>query len=143
MGISVLLMGGYLLTLGIEDIRKKEISIYLLFAGVIPVIVWAISDTQTEWKYRLLGLIPGVILLGISVLTEDQIGKADALVLGMMGLAMGIGDAMILMSVAFALCAVVALVLIVFRKCRKTFRLPFIPFIFTGYVAMIVAGGTV
>ena len=76
------------------------------------------------------------IEVGFSILSGEQLGKGDAVLLLFCGGAAGIYYLTALLSLAFAMAAVVGGVLLWFKKINKTTRLPFLPFLFVAQLIL-------
>lgn len=127
----------------IQDIKEKEVSLWKLkIYGFLSLAVclWDIltieKDTFSLIEKGLLGLIPGLFLLFIAKVTKEAIGYGDGLILLFIGISLGFWESL---GVLFTgLLGVFLTSVLVFFCCgrKKGFRIPFIPFLFTG-----MAGG--
>ena len=80
-------------------------------------------------------------MLGISLLSEEQIGRGDGLVIAALGLFFGVRNTLGMVCFASLFMVPIALLIIVIKKEKKKIRLPFIPALFLGYVMTISIGG--
>ena len=127
----------------IQDIKEKEVSLWKLkIYGFLSLAVclWDIltieKDTFSLIEKSLLGLIPGLFLLFIAKVTKEAIGYGDGLILLIIGISLGFWESL---GVLFTGLLGVFLTSVLFFFCcgrKKGFRIPFIPFLFTG-----MAGG--
>lgn len=73
---------GYLGWLSLCDIRKRAIPLWMLSAGGLPVLLGLLRN---GWNVSVItALLPGVLILLLSVLT-DTVGKADGIILMLLG----------------------------------------------------------
>ena len=129
---------GYLAVLGLVDIKKIVIDIRLLLAGFVPAaLLAAVSTSMTE---AVGGILIGAVFLVIAVLTKEQIGKADGLVICQTGLAAGFGGCIFVIGVAFIIVLPCVIFLMIFRKAGRKTRIPFLPFIFSGFLVYAIMG---
>ena len=73
---------GYLGWLSLRDIRKRAIPLWMLSAGGLPVLLGLLRN---GWNVSVItALLPGALILLLSVLT-DTVGKADGIILMLLG----------------------------------------------------------
>ncbi len=122
----------------IEDIRQKKITISItLFSGMIGIFLHLFFWNQSIYT-MLLGMLPGIGLLGLSRLTKGKIGMGDGLVFMLTGLYLGLSENLLLMCISFFLAGIWGILLLVVGHCGKNERMPFVPFLFLGYILMMV-----
>ena len=130
-----LVAGGLLIANMIQDIRKREIvllpTLLVLAAGVILQIM-AVSTGKAETGPWPLALLPGAVLLLLSIAAAGTIGFGDGLAVCAAGI--WCGPEQMLFALFFALLLVPAAAAVL-RLRKKRFReLPFLPFLLAGYV---------
>lgn len=137
---SVVAMVGILLfILSIQDIKHKEISCkwLLLFLPLIFVeIVWS---QEVSLLQRVIGLCLGLFFLLLSKLTRGQIGMGDGYVLCGLGVILGFYSAMVVLSYAFLLAAIAAMILFLVFQWNRKKTIPFLPFLCLGYVGLLLS----
>ena len=74
-------------------------------------------------------LLPGILLLGISALTKEGVGRGDGWFFLVAGIYMGLGKTLLLLWGSLLLCFPVSLFLLYAGRGRKK-RLPFCPLFF-------------
>lgn len=74
-------------------------------------------------------LLPGILLLGISALTKEGVGRGDGWFFLVAGIYMGLGKTLLLLWGSLLLCFPISLFLLYAGRGRKK-RLPFLPFVF-------------
>ncbi len=134
------LEGLLLFLAGIEDLRKKEIRLlYMMAMGVVAIGGCLLREDQ-NWYGAFGGFFIGLCMLGISYISEEQIGKGDGLVIAALGILCGVRNTLGIVCFASLFMLIPAFVVILRKKSRKT-RLPFLPALFGGYVMIFVLGG--
>ncbi len=128
-------------TLGVhslEDIREQKITVTVtLFSGILGVLLHLLFQNRSIYE-MLLGVIPGIGVLALSCLAKRQIGIGDGMIFMLTGLYLGFWDNLLLMFLSFTLAGIWGLFLILARRCKRTDRMPFVPFLFFGYSLMIL-----
>lgn len=130
-------LGILLLSLAIEDFRKKKIMVLPVAAAFLLGILHLAINDSLELKSAIGGAGIGVILCILSWVTKKQIGLGDGLVTAVMGIYMGMKFTLLSLCMAFFLVSPTALILCCLKKVKKKDRLPFIPFLFLGYVITV------
>ena len=130
----------YLTAASAEDIKQRTMDLRLLAFATIPVILlFAVGNEQLHLMPRLLGLIPGLLIVAMSFISGQEIGTGDGVVTAWLGAVIGMVSLMeVLMFASFGLFAVSAIYML---KGRRKIRLPFIPFLFGGFVICFVSSG--
>ena len=129
--------GIYLLVLAVIDIKNKKLPITVLLAGVIFVPAFMLVCSEMGLRHHIFGLIPGVVFFLISFVSRGQVGSADCLIILLSGACLGIGMIVVMLSVAFVSIALTSLMMLAARKLNRKSTLPFIPFIFLGYIVSV------
>lgn len=137
--ISVII---WLLLLSWQDIRKKEVSMQLLFVGIAIAIVSigaAIGMNQEGniWLSKGIGMLSGLLLVFLSKATKGQIGMGDAIVLTVTGVIFGFWDNLFLLFYSLVLSGVYAAILLIMKKIRKKQNIAFLPFVVLGTLGVI------
>ena len=109
---------------------KLLVLVFLFFLG---------GNVKEEVIGSLLGCIICFIILTIAGLcSHGGIGKGDIKLLSALGFACGAYPVFVTLTGALICCSVVALVLILLKKVSWKEHFPFAPFIYLGYLIMIV-----
>ena len=85
-----------------------------------------------------MGILPGLGLLMLSYVMRGQIGRGDAYLMCISGAALGVKQGLSLLFYALLLAGSISLVLLVLRKVKKDTKIPFVPFLFGGYLLSLV-----
>lgn len=140
LGIGVLL--GMLGIYSWEDFRKHRISAkYLIFPAVLGVVLHMLRKDIT-WISMALGMAVGAGMLLLALATREKIGLGDGLLLVVTGIYLGGAGNFQLLMYGLLYAAICSLLVLALRKWKKNLELPFVPFLFLGYLTML-AGGAV
>lgn len=128
----------WLLWMTAWDLKEKKIPGYCMIVGLLPVII----GICINWPGQILAAISGFLLGGcfilLSVLTKGQIGKADGVILMLIGIMIGFYNLIEILCFCFIYLFIVAAVLLILRKKTKKQTLPFLPFLTAGYLSFIL-----
>ncbi len=135
---GVIWIGVLLFFLGIQDLRQKEISCWWLISIIPFIVIEIITSSEITFMGRIFGGLLGFFFIILSKITKGQIGIGDGYVLCVIGIMLGISKSAILLSYAFLLTSVVSMILLIFFRWNRKKTIPFIPFIFFGYLGCIL-----
>lgn len=134
-----------LLWICIEDMRDKRISIYktgLLF--LLNLVVKALEILKNPMSFEevvisvLAGMIPGIFLLLVGVISHEMIGYGDGLVSLCMGISLGFWEIVNALCIAFFLTGIAAFICRISRKSdEKKKELAFLPFLAVGILLLL------
>ena len=133
-GILLIMLGIYT----IEDIRKRKITTtYLVLFAILGILLLC-----REPEFELFGIITGVAvgagLLGISILTGESIGKGDGMVFLVTGIFLGGSLNLELLFISLLYAAIFSIGILIFKRGGRKQEIPFIPFVFLGYLTMVI-----
>ena len=120
--------------LSVFDINSRRIPI----CGFVIVFVYSVlslvcfKENDLVWSEVLMSAIPGLVLMGLSVITEGKIGLGDGILVAEIGLALGIEKCAYMLTGALILSCLFSGGLLAFRKAGLHTRIPFVPFITAG-----------
>lgn len=117
------------------DIRKKEIPLIILIAGILTGVgieLWQMYRGMTDIAEAGMSLLPGAFFILLSFCTGEKVGYGDGLLLIMSGLFLGFSKCFLVLCISLVLASAFALILLVFRKAGRDSRLPLVPFITVG-----------
>lgn len=135
--IRMIAVGIFLLIEGFRDFRKRKISMLSVLIFAVLGIVLEIPEGITVWKEITAGIMVGAVVLGLAKITEGKIGVGDGWVLIVTGLFLGFRGNLFLFMAALFTSAVVSIVLLLCGKADKKTQLPFVSFLFIGYMLTI------
>ncbi len=136
----------FLCIAAIFDVKKRGIpTIYLMLWGIVEVVylgfifIW--EKNLSFGMDGVVGLIPGVVCILISYISKEQIGYGDGCVMLLIGILAGYRIVFISFVLALFLLSIVATVLLVIKKATRKTRVPFVPYLFIGYICSILCFG--
>lgn len=118
---------------GIRDIKKKEVSLVELMAYAFAGVVLHIFRQQIV-VYWLFSFLPGMISLVFSKFSGEKIGYGDSLFLLAMGCFYPVDRLLIVLFIALGLAGVVGLGLVIFFHKNRGYQIPFVPFLMVGFL---------
>lgn len=131
----------YLFLMAIYDIKKRKIQ---LECSAVVAVLLAIQQVCIVYRGEISiagvfwGMMVGVVLIGLSILTKGAIGVGDGILFVISGLFLGIYENGILLLLSLFFTAIAGGFLIMSKHVGKTYTLPFVPFVFIGYGVMCV-----
>lgn len=146
-----IVVGILLLLNAIQDFKKKSLHNggLLLGAGVVIALFVLdgicsgmiadvlLSNGSFPWM-RLWGILPGICVLILSVVLRGSIGKGDGYLLCISGIALGLEQNVALLFYGLFLAGSTAMALLILRKAKRNTKLPFVPFLFAGYILALL-----
>lgn len=121
----------YLLAMSIYDVKRKEIhmGVTLLTGGVLAVIrIFQFLHKEISLELAL-GVVPGILVLLLSYFTHGKIGMGDGFVMMVCGTVLSLFENLLLLFLALVLSAAVGAGLMMFRRVKRSYIMPFVPFI--------------
>jgi leader peptidase (prepilin peptidase)/N-methyltransferase len=106
------------------------VSIVVAVLVVMSVAVLGPWDIAT----RFAGLVFGLAMFGVSLISKGQIGKGDALVLCVTGIGLGFWDNMAFFLISLICACVFIVVRAPFKGLSRKDTLPLVPFLLVGFV---------
>lgn len=79
-------------------------------------------------------------MIVISKITGGKIGMGDGILLCITGMGLGFWGNLELFGIALFFAAVVSILLLIFRLADRKKSIPFVPFLFFGYVFLLIVG---
>ena len=126
-----------LVVIGIIDWKKREIPIWLLLLMSVAVSFFATCCENVSIWYRLAGALFGGVFFLISKFTKEAIGYGDSWLILLLGVHLGILEALQLLFLASVLAAVFAVFYLWKRRWKRSATLPFAPFISIAYIGVM------
>lgn len=115
------------------DIKYKKIPSRLLFLLFVIGILYVIKIEDYHNPCRYIGVFAGLVFLFLSLLSHEAIGRGDTILFMILGWFLGVYYTLFLLFVAFSLCAVVSLVLLLCKRGNFKTSLPFLPFLYLAF----------
>ncbi len=135
--IGEIVLLGALFAAAWMDYRKKELPLVFILSIVAAGFVFQVIVQRLGiWDILLGGLI-GALFLGIGKITKQSFGYGDGLMLIATGIFLGFERNVFLIMLGLFVAAVFSIGLLIFRKKGKKDEIPFMPFLFGGYVLLL------
>ncbi len=125
----------------IEDLKSRRLHVSMLCSfGIVGVVLHLLLE-KGEIVSILGGVMIGMALIVISLLTRGRVGLGDGLALMVTGIFLGFERNLMLFMVSQCLVACFALFLMIFKKKGRHYEIPYIPFLLVSYVGLLALGG--
>ncbi len=129
-----LITGMYLGFCSYTDIKRKEIyvkpSLLLMAAGAVSC---ALSGREALFNAAL-GILLGLMILLISKASKGAVGEGDGLILMVTAFFQGFFGNLRMLMTALFLSAAASVGVLLFKRCRRDYELPFAPFLFISFI---------
>ena len=131
----------YLGIMSVYDIKKREI--HLPFTAVAALMlssrqIYLVCRGEVLLQSAFLGVVIGIVLVAISLLTRGEIGVGDGILFMICGLLFGLYENLVLLFLSLVFTAMVSGALILTRRAGRKDTLPFAPFVFAGFGVMCI-----
>lgn len=120
------------------DLRKKEVNISLCISVALVGLIYEIFISKTDILSIILGILPGIFLMLTSIVTNEEIGKGDAVILSTIGIFLGLKKTILVLIYALFTTIIIGGILLLIRKKNKKYKIPFVPFILFSYIALCI-----
>lgn len=120
------------------DLRKKEVNISLCISVALVGLIYEIFISKTDILSIILGILPGIFLMLTSIVTNEEIGKGDAAILGTIGIFLGLKKTILVLIYALFSTIIIGGILLLIRKKNKKYKIPFVPFILFSYITLCI-----
>ncbi len=125
----------------IEDVKRKEITISVtLFSAILGILLHLFYQDESIYS-MLAGMFSGILIVFLSIISKGKIGMGDGVVFMLTGLYLGLWKNLLLMLLSFCLAAIWALCVIICKPKHRQEKMPFMPFLFIGYIVLFLCGG--
>ena len=131
----------YLCGLSALDVRSRRLPVSLLACGIGAACVYQVFWGTVPSGISLAGAAIGVLFLVVSKITGEALGYGDSILILGLGIYLGFWNLLGLLVIAFFIAAGFAMVVLAIRHFKRKAILPFVPFLLTGYVAILLSGG--
>lgn len=137
LGIARVVVAGYLMVVSMIDLRKKTVSWMMLLLGGVLCGLCCLTSGAEGIINRLFGAGLGLILLIISRVTREAVGRADSILVICLGAVLGFDQCIKMLCISLGLCCICCMVGLSFHVITKKYRIPFIPFLFAGFICCL------
>lgn len=130
-----------LLAACIVDLKSGKIPDKVVLAGILTGIVFSAINGPKDVAFKLIsGIIAALLLLLISWLSKGGVGMGDVKLAAFLGVYLGLGMTISVLSVSVILSGIAAAVILLSKKAGKNGTIPFAPFILLGTVILMFLG---
>lgn len=123
-----------------SDVKSRKIPVCVIMAGAVGTMLCLLLQQEVTPGKMLSGMIVGIIMVVISIVTDEQIGMGDSLIFCILGAGHGFMTSIAVLGISLGLTAATVALLLCIKKVGKRDRIAFVPFILTGY-CLTMAGG--
>lgn len=123
----------FLTGLSVEDMRFRKVSGELLVMMAVLGIGYQLYEKNGSWISVLCGVGIGVGFLVISYVTKEALGYGDSILIGVLGVFVGAIELIEILMTTWIAVAVIAMILLMFKRFSRKTALPFVPFLTLGY----------
>jgi leader peptidase (prepilin peptidase)/N-methyltransferase len=135
----MLILGALLLICAIQDLFKKRVYLWVIGIGAALTFICLPFLEKLSIADCIGGLTVGLITMLISKMTAGKIGMGDGILLCVTGIGLGFWNNLELFGIALFLAAVLSILLLLSRIVDRKKSIPFIPFLFAGYLIIVFA----
>lgn len=118
--------------ISVVDAATKKIPVLMLiFMGITG--IYHVVSQEMSLETLAISIIPGIVILIAAVLSRQQIGYGDAIVIILMGLFVSADIICSSLVMALMLAGVVSVVMVAIKKADRKKQIAFTPFLLIGY----------
>lgn len=125
----------FLLVCGIIDIKYQIVKTKICVINFFAAGIIRIMAEELHLMDFVLIMVVGIVVLLIRIVTGGAIGLGDVYIIFSLSTLAGINEVLAMLAWALVLCAAFAIVGIVLKKFAMETKIPFVPFMFLGYMA--------
>lgn len=134
----------YLLILGLIDIRKKAVPLYMLLGLiVIALFIHILRFLKYGWGWNIIDVIVSVVfilMLLLAGVAKKMLGMADVVVAFILIIINGPIIAIQTFVTALTMAGCVSVIMLVMKRVNTKTNIAFLPFVFLSYMGVIVCG---
>lgn len=122
-----------MITLTLTDLKYQIIPNKIIYPGIVLILALRLFINPLPlWSYLLGGAIFGGLILLIAIISRGGMGGGDIKLFFLVGLALGLQNALLAFFISSFAGAIVGGGLLLFRKVKAKQLIPYGPFIFVG-----------
>ena len=116
----------------LEDLTYKKISAPICGFFILIGLLMAIDREGGLGLWIIYSMIPGALIIAVSIVSKGKIGIGDGLCLIISSLLLGTGTGIFSFFLSLVLASVIGEALILMHRIKKGGSLPFVLFLFVG-----------
>ena len=124
----------YLFLASVFDIKSRKIPLILI--TIFSILEIIISLFFLENFYFLFGLIPGLIMIIISYITNNSFGYADAFLIFSLGFTLSFYEVFHILLLGLFFASIIGCLFLLKKKSKK-YKLPFSPFLLLAWLVLL------
>ena len=127
-----------LIALSISDLEDQTVPVWLLISYIMAGVLYLSLFRRAEPVPYLYGAAVGMISMGVSKITREQIGIGDSYLFIGLGVWLGMDT---LLNIIFYSCFAVLVIggiRVLFKKATWKAKYPFIPFVLVGHMVLLL-----
>lgn len=123
------------------DIKEQKVYSGICYVNILMSFLFHMALKDIGYLNVAIGVIIGSLMIGISYITKEAIGKGDGLVA--LALSCIVGGSVVIQSLFWGalICVLVSVVGIILGRLKLKSRIPFVPFLLMGEIIMLVLNG--
>ncbi len=133
-----LLVGMMLTVCAIEDWYTKKISVLWPVTGLATAVVMRLWKGSFFDREYWIGVLIGILFFLLAIVSREQIGKGDSLVLTVCGFCLGWKATLSLVLGAMIIFLAVGVVIIFCKKKRKNTTMAYVPFLWIMFMVSLI-----
>lgn len=137
--VSQIICLGSLTGMSVTDIYYRKVSAEILVMGAVGTLLYQILFRRENLWIIGGGIAVGAVFLLISRVTREKIGYGDSVAICILGAYMGVWELLKMLSAAFVLLFVAAILQLCKKRMSKKASLPLFPFLAGGYLLVLLA----
>lgn len=111
------------------DISHQEVSVKLcLGISILGSFILLITGAKNIWQLAL-GLIPGLFIMLVSIISRGRIGMGDGIIIMAMGILWGLESVFASLFLGMCMVGTISSIMLVTGKWRISKKIPFVPFL--------------
>lgn len=122
----------------IEDWYTKKITVLWPVTGFAAAVVIRLSDGSFWGRDSWIGVLIGVLFFLLAIVSREQIGKGDGLVLTVCGFCLGWKKTLLLMLGAMIMFLAVGIVNIICKNKRRNTVMAYVPFLWVMFMISLI-----
>lgn len=131
----------FLIICAITDLTERHVYTMFCLANGIIIGIMQFFMQNIGFSACIFGGLIGAICFFVCLVSRDSIGKGDALIIGIIGIALGFQETLEVLVWSFIIITFVGIIGIWRKRMKLKTKLPFIPFVLLGTVATFLIRG--
>lgn len=140
MYLLILFITGILLfILAVIDFKNKKVNIWMVAGLGLICFLGVFFNQNINLITCIGGLTLGLGAIGFSLISNEQLGMGDGIIIAALGALLGFRNVLIVVCMASFLMALLSVVILALKRGNRHTKLPFLPAVFLSYCVCMVA----